>query len=89
LSGCWAVEREPARLCSSQARIQDDRVCMTNCGDAPNGRGRYGGEMADHLFEEPRLAELYDLFSPSAARDDFGFYLPLLMSASSVLDVGC
>ncbi len=45
--------------------------------------------MADHLFEEPKLAELYDLFSPSAARDDFGFYLPLLMSASSVLDVGC
>ncbi len=33
------------------------------------------------------LAELYDAFC--AGRPDFGFYLPLVMSAESVLDVGC
>ena len=43
--------------------------------------------MVDHLFSEPRLAELYDAFC--AGRPDFEFYLPLVMSAKSVLDVGC
>jgi SAM-dependent methyltransferase len=43
--------------------------------------------MADRLFSEPALAELYDTLC--AGRDDFDFYLPLLMSAHSVLDVGC
>ena len=43
--------------------------------------------MVDRLFSEPILAELYDAFC--AGRPDFGFYLPLVMSASSVLDVGC
>ena len=43
--------------------------------------------MVDYLFSEPRLAELYDTFC--AGREDFGFYLPLVMSAESVLDVGC
>ena len=43
--------------------------------------------MVDYLFSEPKLAELYDAFC--AGREDFGFYLPLLMSAKSVLDVGC
>ena len=43
--------------------------------------------MVDYLFSEPRLAELYDAFC--AGREDFGFYLPLVMSAKSVLDVGC
>ena len=33
------------------------------------------------------LAELYDAFARETG--DFEFYLPLLMSASSVLDVGC
>ena len=42
--------------------------------------------MVDHLFSEPSLAELYDVFC--AGRKDFGFYLPLVMSARSVLDVG-
>ena len=43
--------------------------------------------MVDRLFSEPALAELYDAFC--AGRRDFGFYLQLLMSAKSVLDVGC
>ena len=43
--------------------------------------------MVDLVFSEPRLAELYDTFC--AGRRDFGLYLPLVMSAKSVLDVGC
>lgn len=43
--------------------------------------------MADRLFSEPSLTELYDAFC--AGRPDFDFYLPLVMSARSVLDVGC
>ncbi len=43
--------------------------------------------MVDRLFEEPTLAELYDAFC--VGRRDFDFYLPLVMSAASVLDVGC
>ena len=41
----------------------------------------------DRLFADPRLAELYDSFSWH--RRDFDFYLPLLLSADTVLDVGC
>lgn len=43
--------------------------------------------MVDYLFSEPRLTELYDAFC--MGREDFDFYLPLVMSARSVLDVGC
>ena len=43
--------------------------------------------MVDYQFSEPSLAELYDAFC--AGREDFDFYLPLVMSAKSVLDVGC
>ena len=43
--------------------------------------------MVDRLFSEPILAELYDAFC--AGRPDFAFYLPLVMKANSVLDVGC
>jgi SAM-dependent methyltransferase len=45
--------------------------------------------VVDHQFAEPSLAALYDLFCPWDARGDFGFYLPLVMAAGSVLDVGC
>ncbi|HTX86011.1 MAG TPA: class I SAM-dependent methyltransferase [Streptosporangiaceae bacterium] len=45
--------------------------------------------MVDRLYAEPSLAALYDLFCPWDPRGDFGFYLPLLMEAASVLDVGC
>jgi ubiquinone/menaquinone biosynthesis C-methylase UbiE len=43
--------------------------------------------MVDRLFSDPALAALYDAFG--AGRRDFGFYLPIVMSAPSVLDVGC
>jgi len=43
--------------------------------------------MVDRLFSDARLAALYDMFC--AGRADFGFYLPLVMSSKSVLDVGC
>jgi ubiquinone/menaquinone biosynthesis C-methylase UbiE len=45
------------------------------------------GVVVDRLFAEPRLAEFYDAFC--AGRPDWAFYLPLVMSARSVLDVGC
>jgi len=45
--------------------------------------------MVDHQFAEPRLAELYDAFHPWERRGDFGFYLPLVMAADAVLDIGC
>lgn len=45
------------------------------------------GVVVDRLFSEPSLAELYDAFCEG--RPDFSFYLPLVMSAESVLDVGC
>ncbi len=43
----------------------------------------------DLHFEEPDLAAVYDLFAPPASRADFAFYLPLIMSVDSVLDLGC
>jgi SAM-dependent methyltransferase len=45
--------------------------------------------MIEHQFTEDRLAALYDLFYPPEQRADFAFYLPLILSARSVLDVGC
>lgn len=45
------------------------------------------GVVVDRLFAEPGLAALYDLFCHP--RQDFDFYLPLVMSAETVLDVGC
>jgi SAM-dependent methyltransferase len=43
----------------------------------------------DHQFSDIRLASLYDLFCPWEGRGDFSFYLPLIMAADAVLDVGC
>ena len=45
--------------------------------------------MPDRLFTDPSLAELYDLWTPWRHRGDFSFYLPLVMAAGAVLDVGC
>lgn len=44
--------------------------------------------MADRMYADPALAALYERLHPlsPAARD---FYLPLIMAAGSVLDVGC
>ncbi len=45
--------------------------------------------MTQHQFSDARLAGLYDRFYPPEQRADFAFYLPLILSATSVLDVGC
>lgn len=46
-----------------------------------------GQRVVDRLFSDVGLAALYDAFC--RGRPDFAFYLPLVMSAKSVLDVGC
>jgi hypothetical protein len=43
--------------------------------------------VVDRQFADASLAALYDLFCPFEPRGDFGFYLPLVMSAEAVLDV--
>lgn len=45
--------------------------------------------MPDRLFSDIELAALYDIFYPPGEREDFAFYLPMVLSAGSVLDVGC
>jgi SAM-dependent methyltransferase len=45
--------------------------------------------MVDRFFADADLAALYDFLHPPQNRADFAFYLPLVMSAQSVLDVGC
>jgi SAM-dependent methyltransferase len=45
--------------------------------------------MVDHLFSDTDLAALYDRWWPRDQRKDADFYLPLVMSADAVLDVGC
>jgi SAM-dependent methyltransferase len=45
--------------------------------------------VVDRLFAEPDLAALYDRFCAWDRREDFDFYLPMVMAAGSVLDVGC
>ncbi len=45
--------------------------------------------MIEQQFTEDRLAALYDCFYPPEQRADFACYLPLIMAARSVLDVGC
>jgi SAM-dependent methyltransferase len=45
--------------------------------------------MVDHLFSDADLAVLYDAFCPREQRDDFNFYMPIVLSAEAVLDVGC
>lgn len=45
--------------------------------------------VVDRLFSDASLAELYDVLHPWERRDDLAFYLPLVMSAEAVLDVGC
>lgn len=43
--------------------------------------------MPDQHYADHGLAALYDALNPRS--DDFDFYLPMIMSADSVLDVGC
>jgi SAM-dependent methyltransferase len=48
-----------------------------------------GVTTVDHHFADTELASLYDRFHPWDAREDFAFYLPMVLAARSVLDVGC
>jgi ubiquinone/menaquinone biosynthesis C-methylase UbiE len=43
----------------------------------------------DHAFADAGLAALYDALNPREISGDFEFYLPMIMAAESVLDVGC
>ncbi|MFE2499373.1 class I SAM-dependent DNA methyltransferase [Streptomyces scopuliridis] len=45
--------------------------------------------VVDHAFSDERLARLYDVLNPWGRSGDDAFYLDLVMSARSVLDVGC
>ncbi len=44
---------------------------------------------SDRLFDDVFLSEIYDAWHPRGVRDDFDFYMPLIMRARSVLDIGC
>lgn len=45
--------------------------------------------MPDHAFADHELAALYDALNPRESSGDHEFYLPMIMAARSVLDVGC
>ena len=45
--------------------------------------------MPDHHFADGELAALYDVLNPRELTGDFAFYLPSILAATSVLDVGC
>jgi ubiquinone/menaquinone biosynthesis C-methylase UbiE len=45
--------------------------------------------VVDRQYRDPRLARLYDPLCGRDHRRDFAFYLPPVMSAGAVLDVGC
>ncbi len=45
--------------------------------------------MVDRQFAEPHVAALYDPLCGRESRADLRFYLPLVMSAQAVLDIGC
>lgn len=45
--------------------------------------------MVDRQFRDVRMAELYDPRCGREGRADSAFYLPMVMAADAVLDVGC
>ncbi|WP_026870996.1 class I SAM-dependent methyltransferase [Inquilinus limosus] len=45
--------------------------------------------MVDLHYSDSDLAALYDAVCPRAERSDFDFYLPFIMAAPAVLDLGC
>ncbi len=45
--------------------------------------------MPDEHFTDAGLASLYDALNPRDSGGDYVFYLPMIMAAESVLDVGC
>lgn len=48
-----------------------------------------GPIMMDGHYADPDLVALYDVLHPPDAREDLRFYLPMVLAASSVLDIGC
>ena len=44
---------------------------------------------SDRFYNDLFLSEIYDAWHPRSIRDDFDFYLPIIMNAGSVLDIGC
>lgn len=45
--------------------------------------------MVDRFFADEYLAGVYDAWHPRNVRDDYDFYLPRILAAKSVLDIGC
>ncbi|WP_410569254.1 class I SAM-dependent methyltransferase [Amycolatopsis sp. cmx-4-61] len=45
--------------------------------------------MPDQHYTDAGLAALYDAMNPRQSTGDFAFYLPMIMAAGAVLDVGC
>lgn len=45
--------------------------------------------MVDQFFADPYLAAVYDAWHPRSVRDDYDFYLPRILTADAVLDIGC
>lgn len=43
----------------------------------------------DPFFQKPQLARLYDAICETAGREDYDFYLPHILAAEHVLDIGC
>jgi streptomycin 6-kinase len=86
----WGVvERVSTGLLSTKVGIQPGARHMLAVADRVAGGGRKSRGMVDRQFSDGRVAALYDVFCAWERRDDLGFYLPLVMSADAVLDVGC
>jgi SAM-dependent methyltransferase len=73
------TRRYPAAFAYTSTRDHETNTTQRSCLGA--------FVVVDRLFSDPALADLYDVFC--RGRPDFSFYLPLVMSAESVLDVGC
>lgn len=43
----------------------------------------------DRFYDDALLSAVYDAWHPRSVRDDYDFYLPHILDASNVLDVGC
>ncbi len=43
----------------------------------------------DEFYHDAFLSAVYDAWHPRHVRDDYDFYLPLILQADRVLDVGC
>lgn len=43
----------------------------------------------DRLYDDTFLSAVYDAWHPRAVRDDYDFYLPHILKANAVVDIGC